>query len=126
MIRSPRQSRRSFIAVLSSLAGVTAIQSVGTEAAAQGQPAQTWDLRWLDDLKAQHKQVFDMADADPAAEPPPLRLPRNYMDGFRDVYRLEFPDVRTIIGITGHSFPVNASDRLWQKYALGDRWKITD
>src|SRR5262249_17371181 len=43
-----------------------------------------------------------------------------------DVYRLEFPEVRTIIGITGHSFPVNASDRLWEKYALGDRWKITD
>jgi len=126
MIRSPRQSRRSFIAVLSSLAGATAIQTVGTEAAAQGQPAQTWDLRWLDDLKAQHKQVFDMADADPAAEPPPLRLPRNYLDGFRDVYRLEFPEVRTIIGISGHSFPVNASDRLWEKYALGDRFKITD
>ena len=124
-----RQSRRSFISVLSSAAGMTAIQAVATEATAQipGASAQSWDLQWIDDLKAgRHKQVFDMADADPASQPPPLRLPRNYMDGFRDIYRLEFPEVRTIVGITGRAFSVNASDRLWEKYRLGEHFKITD
>jgi hypothetical protein len=113
---------------LTSLAGVTAIQAAGTPAAAQAPAAsaQNWDLRWIDDLKGQHKEVFDMADSDPAAEPSPLRLPRNYLDGFRDVYKLEFPEVRTIVGISGHAFPVNASDRLWEKYALGERSKIID
>jgi hypothetical protein len=125
---NPRQSRRSFISVLTSLAGVTAIEAASTPAAAQAPAgsAQHWDLRWIDDLKAPHKQVFDMADANPAAEPPPLRLPRNYLDGFRDVYQLEFPEVRTVVGISGHAFPVNASDRLWEKYALGERSKIMD
>ena len=124
----PRQSRRSFISVLTSLAGVTAIESATTQAAGQvpAGAAQNWDLRWIDELKAPHKQVFDFADANPAAEPPPLRLPRNYLDGFRDVYKLEFPEVRTIVGISGHAFPVNASDRLWEKYALGERSKIID
>ena len=28
---------------------------------------------------------------------PPLRLPRNYLDGFRDVYGQAFPDVRTLV-----------------------------
>jgi hypothetical protein len=123
-----RQSRRSFISVLTSLAGVTAIQAAGTQTAAQVPPgpAPTWDLRWIDDLKGAHKQVFDLADADPAAEPPPLRLPRNYLDAFRDVYKLDFAEVRTIVGISGHAFPVNASDRLWEKYALGERSKIID
>jgi hypothetical protein len=125
---NPTQSRRSFISVLTSLAGVTAIHAAGTPAAAQATAtsAQNWDLRWVDELKAQHKQVFDMADADPAAEPPPLRLPRNYLDAFRDVYQVEFPEVRTVVGISGHAFPVNASDRLWEKYALGERSKIID
>jgi hypothetical protein len=125
---NPQQSRRSFISVLTSLAGVTAIQAASTQAAAQvpAASAQNWDLRWMDELKAQHKQVFDMADADPAAEPPPLRLPRNYLDGFRDVYKLEFSEVQTIVGISGRAFPVNASDRLWEKYALGERSKIID
>jgi hypothetical protein len=31
-----------------------------------------------------------------------------------------------MVGITGHSFPVNASDRLWEKYALGERAKVVD
>ena len=125
---NPRQSRRSFISVLTSLAGVTAIESATIQAAVQvpAGSAPNWDLRWIDELKAPHKQVFDFADADPSAEPPPLRLPRNYLDGFRDVYKLEFPEVRTIVGISGHAFPVNASDRLWEKYALGERSKIID
>jgi hypothetical protein len=128
VMTNPQQSRRSFMSVLSSLAGVTAVQTAGTQAAAQVPTgsAQNWDLRWMDELKAQHKQVFDMADADPSAEPPPLRLPRNYLDNFRDVYRLEFPEVRTIVGISGRAFPVNASDRLWEKYGLGERSKFID
>jgi hypothetical protein len=116
------------MSVLTSLAGATAIQASSDVVSAQvpAGSAQNWDLKWIDDLKAQHKQVFDMADADPAAEPPPLRLPRNYLDAFRDVYKLEFPEVRTVVGISGHAFSVNASDRLWEKYALGERSKIID
>ena len=124
----PRQSRRSFISVLTSLAGVTAIQSASAEAGVQAPvgSAPNWDLRWIDELKGLHKQVFDFADADPAGQPPPLRLPRNYLDGFRDVYTLAFPEVRTVVGISGRAFPVNASDRLWEKYALGERSTIID
>ena len=122
------QSRRSFMSVVTSFLGLTAIQGGGTPAAAQGQPgaAQNFDLRWIDELKGQHKQVFDMLDTDPAAEPSPLRLPRNYMDTFRDIFKVEFPAVQTVVGIAGRGFPVNASDRLWEKYALGERGKIID
>lgn len=128
MTSMPRQSRRTFMSVLTSLAGVTAIQAAGTPAAAQAPApsAQNWDFAWMDELKAPHKQVFDFADADPTAEPPALRLPRNYLDGFRDVYKLAFPEIRTIVGISGRAFPLNASDRLWEKYALGERSKIMD
>ena len=125
---TPEQNRRSFMAMLTSLAGVTVIQAAGTEAAAQvpAASATNFDMRWFDDLKGQHKQVFDMADADPAGQPPPLRLPRNYLDAFRDVYKLDFTEVRTVVGISGRAFPVNASDRLWEKYALGERSQIID
>ena len=115
------------MSILTSLAGATAVPA-GIQAAAQAPAgsAQSFDLRWMDDLKGQHKQVFDMADSDPAGEPPPLRLPRNYLDAFRDVFKLDFSEVRTVVGISGHAFPVNASDRLWEKYALGERSKIID
>ena len=122
-----RQSRRSFMSLLTSAAGVTVMAADNTLAAqSPAASAQKWDLRWIDELKGAHKQVFDIADANPAAEPPPLRLPRNYLDAFRDVLHVEFPEVRTVVGITSHAFPVNASDRLWEKYALGERSKIID
>lgn len=131
MTSPKRPSRRSFVSwlsLLSGLSGLTAMSSGGAEAAqAPAAPgAGGFDLRWIDDLKGAHMQVFDMADAHPAAQPAPLRLPRNYMDTFRDVMKLEFPAIRTIVGISGTAFPVNASDRLWEKYALGERSKITD
>jgi hypothetical protein len=88
------------MSVLTSLAGVAVIHAAGREAAAQAPAAsaQTWDLQWMDELKAQHKQVFDLADVDLAAEPRALRFPRNYMDAFRAVYKLEFPEVKTLVG----------------------------
>ena len=119
-------NRRSFVSLLSWLAGMAVVNDVSVEAAAQAPAASNWDLRWIDDLKGQHKQVFDMADSDPAGEPSPLRLPRNYMETFRDVFQLAFPEIRTVVGISGRAFPVNASDRLWEKYALGERSKIID
>jgi hypothetical protein len=104
------------------------MESATAEAAPQtaAGSAQNFDLRWIDELKGLHKQVFDMADADPAGEPPPLRLPRNYLDAFRDVFQVAFPEVRTVVGISGRAFPINASDRLWDKYALGERSNIID
>ncbi|MFN7979594.1 MAG: hypothetical protein U0P30_15780 [Vicinamibacterales bacterium] len=123
MTDAPSTTRRSFVSLLSWVAGLSAVPS--TVEAAQAS-AGGFDLRWIDELKGRHIQVFDMADSDPASQPPPLRLPRNYMDGFRDVYRQAFPDIRTIVGISGRAFPVNASDRLWQKYGLGARGKIVD
>lgn len=120
-----RPSRRSFMSLFSWL-GLAALPAAAAEAA-QGAPApQGFDLKWIDELKGQHMQVFDMADTDPAGEPPPLRLPRNYMDAFRDVYKQEHPQIRTVVGISGRAFAVNASDRLWEKYALGERSKIID
>ena len=121
-----RQNRRSFMSVLTSLAGIAAVGSDGT-ASAQTAAASKWDLAWVDDLKGKHMQAYDMADADPSSAPPPLRLPRNYMDAFRDVMHMEFPEVRTLVGIAGgKAFTLNASHRLWEKYGLGERFKITD
>lgn len=126
MTGSGRQ-RRSFLSALSWLTGLTAMQAGGGRAAAQTPDTPGFDLTWLDELKGQHMQVFDLGDGDPTAQPAPLRLPRNYMNTFRDVYKAEFPQVRTIVGISGgRAFGVNASDRLWATYKLGEFFQIAD
>lgn len=83
-----------------------------------------WDLSWLDDLKGKHKQVFDVDKVEDV--PGPLHVVANYLDAWRDVYHLEFPEVNTMVAIAGSGFPINAGDALWAKYKLATRWHITD
>jgi intracellular sulfur oxidation DsrE/DsrF family protein len=120
--------RRSFMSAVASLAGVAAAQSSAAQGVSQtpNRPQGSWDLSWLDQLKGAHKQLYDLGSHDLASDPRPLRFARNFLDTFRDVYRLEFPDINTAVGISGPAFPMNASDRLWAKYRLGERSKIVD
>jgi intracellular sulfur oxidation DsrE/DsrF family protein len=121
------QDRRSFVSVLASLAGLTVAPLSAAQSSGQSpRAAANWDLAWFDQLKGRHKQLYDLGSASLAADPRPLRFARNFLDTFRDVYHLEFPDINTAVGISGPAFPMNASDRLWQKYKLGERSKIID
>ena len=122
------QDRRSFISVVASLAGVAAVQASGNEASAQSLPLVTgqFDMSWLDQMKGQHKQVYDFGSQEFSADPRALRFCRNFLDTFRDTFKLEFPNVNTAVGISGPAFPMNASDALWAKYKLGERSKIVD
>jgi hypothetical protein len=120
--------RRTFISSLASLTGVAVAQAPAAHAAVQApaRPKAPWDLTWLDQLKGQHKQLYDLGSHNLADDPRPLRFARNFLDTFRDVYGIQFPDVNTAVGISGPAFPMNASDRLWAKYRLGERSKIID
>jgi hypothetical protein len=114
-------SRRSFVGALTAFAGAPF--------ALQPPPARTaaadWDMTWLDRFKGTHKQVFDLGSFDLSIDTP-LRVPTNYLDTFREVYRLTPPEVNVAIGVSRVAFPINASDALWQAFALGERWGIKD
>ena len=118
--------RRSFFTTLASVAGLAALRP--GDAAAQGAPpsAGPFDMAWLEQMKGKHKQLYDLGGISLAEEPRPLRFCRNFLDTFRDVYKLEHPGVNTAVGISGPAFPMNATDRLWEKYKLGERAKIID
>jgi hypothetical protein len=116
--------RRQFLTTVTGLASVTAglsAEQAPNRAAASAQ----WDLSWLDQLKGKHKQLFDVGNMD-ISEDTPLRMPMNYLDGFRDIFHLEPPEVNVIVGIQRVAFPMNASDALWEAYRLGERWNIKD
>jgi len=42
------------------------------------------------------------------------------------VYGMEHPQVNTVVGIAFNGFPLNASDELWERFPIGERWKVTD
>jgi hypothetical protein len=86
------------------------------------QPSQDWDLSWVANLdRARHKQVFDMGTLDWGTH-----VTTNYLDAFQDVMKLGSPDVVAIVGIASSAFPMNASDALWAKHQLGEKWEIRD
>jgi hypothetical protein len=121
-----RTPRRSFLAALLAAAGGGALAPLFPHARLHAAELsdQSWDLSWLDDLKGKHKQVFDVDKVEDV--PGPLHVVKNYLDAWRDVYHLEFPEVNTVVGIAGGGFPINAGDALWAKYKLATRWHITD
>jgi len=125
---SSPHGRRTFISSVASLAGLTAASvSAGQQPRSQTTAASAeFDVAWLDQMTGKHKQLYDLGGLELAVDPRPLRFARNFMDTFRDVYRLEHPEINTAVGISGPAFPMNATDRLWAKYKLGERSKIID
>jgi hypothetical protein len=125
---SSSNGRRTFLSTVASLAGLAATDASASQQS-RGQAAAVpaeFDVAWLDKMVGKHKQLYDLGGLDLAVEPRPLRFARNFLDTFRDAYRLEFPDINAAVGISGPAFPMNASDRLWAKYKLGERSKIID
>ncbi|MEP7304921.1 MAG: hypothetical protein ABJA98_05345 [Acidobacteriota bacterium] len=125
---SSSNGRRTFLSTVASLAGLAATQASASQQP-RGQAAAVpgeFDVAWLDKMVGKHKQLYDLGGLELAVDPRPLRFARNFLDTFRDTYRLEFPEINTAVGISGPAFPMNASDRLWAKYKLGERSKIID
>ena len=121
--------RRSFVSAVASLTGLAVARlSAGQQPTGQPGALSTadFDMAWLDELQGQHKQLYDLGGHRLSDDPRPLRFAQNFLDTFRDVYGLEFPDIDTAIGISGPALAMNASDRLWAKYKLGERSRIID
>jgi len=124
---SASHDRRRFLSAVASITGLAAGGLSASQQPRQAPPMPAeFDVAWLDKMVGKHKQLYDLGSLELAVEPRPLRFGRNFLDTFRDAYRLEFPDINTAVGISGPAFPMNASDRLWAKYKLGERSKIID
>jgi len=82
---------------------------------------ETWDMSWLDRLTGKHKQVFDFTDLERG-----LVVVKNWFDAHEEVLHLKHPDVNAVVGIAARGFPVNATDQLYQKFPIGELWKVND
>lgn len=111
-------SRRGFVGSVGALAGMMALPATKLVAAQQ---AKGWDMSWLDRLTGKHKQVFDFNNMDIG-----LRVVMNWFDAWESVYGLRQPDLNAVVGISGHAFPVNASDAMYARYPIGELWSVTD
>ena len=116
--------RRTFLTTIGSVAAFGA--AAGAQAPAQPAAAGAIDISWFDAFKGKHRQVFDLGSFDLSVDSP-LRQPVTYLMAHRDISHLEPPnDLNVIVAISHKSFPMNATDALWEKYKLGEHWGIKD
>lgn len=119
--------RRSFIArlaaVSSALAGVVAIP---TAAAAQRSRSDTHPAdAWLDELKGQHKNIYDCTTVENG--PTGWAFARNfYAANTGPIYQLKDEDLNAIVCVRHLATVFGFNDAMWAKYKLGVSQKVDD
>ncbi len=83
-----------------------------------------WDMSWLERAaSARFKLVFDIGAYQDGGG---LYYAKNYLNGMRDGWEIEAPNLMAILGISGDAFPIVFNDMIWEKYKYGESSKTTD
>jgi intracellular sulfur oxidation DsrE/DsrF family protein len=119
--------RRSFLARLatagSALAAVVALPSTSAAQSSRG-PTHPADA-WLDDLKGQHKNIFDCTSIETG--PTGWTFARNFLTANTGpIYQLKDADVNAIVCVRHLASVFGFNDAMWTKYKLGDSQKVNE
>lgn len=117
--------RRDFVARLA--AGAAALAGVlgsipAAEAAAADRP-RVPDDAWLRALTGRHRTVFDV---DTHKNGNALTQAKNFLDGWKADYGVEYPTLNLVLGVRGTGIPIVLTDAVWSKYRLGEQYGIVD
>jgi intracellular sulfur oxidation DsrE/DsrF family protein len=119
--------RRSFVARLatagSALAAAVALPSKSAAQSSRG-PTHPADA-WLDDLKGQHKNIFDCTSIETG--PTGWTFARNFLTANTGpIYQLKDADVNAIVCVRHLASVFGFNDAVWIKYKLGDSQKVNE
>jgi len=121
--------RRSFLGRLAglgtALAGIVALPSTSAaqSPSARG-PTHPADA-WLDDLKGQHKNIFDCTSVENGGAG--WSFARNFLTANTGpVYQLKDSDVNAIVCVRHLASVFGFNDAMWAKYKLGESQKVNE
>ncbi len=118
-----RTARRGFLGrLVGSAAAMTLFGASPKELLAAETAAPRAD-DWMDELKGTHRTVFDMSAHKNGK---PLTQAKNYLDAWRDAFKVSERDVNLVIGVHGDAIPVVLTDALWSRYKIGEQYEVTD
>lgn len=81
-------------------------------------------MSWLERVSsARYKLVFDIGAYQDGGG---LYYAKNYLNGMRDGWEVEAPNVMAILGISGDAYPIVFNDTIWEKYKYGESSKTND
>ena len=127
MLTTRTTARRS--ALMATLTLLTAAAVVTERASARAaEPAKASSgiepsNRWLDGLKAKHKQFFD---APAPGGGIPLVHVMNYYDTYNKAFNVKDADIDAVLTFYGSTTFHGLSDAAWSKYALGEFLDVKD
>jgi intracellular sulfur oxidation DsrE/DsrF family protein len=78
---------------------------------------------WMAELKGSHRTVFDMSAHKNGK---PLTQAKNYLDAWRDAFKVPEHDINLVIGVHGDAIPVVLTDALWSRFKIGEQYEVTD
>src|SRR5688500_7694123 len=127
MLNTRTVARR--VAIATSLSIIAISAALATRVASlDAKPAESSSIvepsnRWLDGLKAKHRQFFD---APAPAGGIPLVHVMNYYDTYNKAFGVKDNDIDAVLTFYGATTFHGLNDGAWQKYALGEFLEITD
>ena len=119
--------RRSFLARLA--AAGTAFASVlafpSTSAAQRGRADTHPADAWLDELKGQHKNIYDCTSIENG--PNGWSFARNFLTANTGpIYQYKDADINTIVCVRHVATVYGYNDAMWEKYKLGESQKVME
>ena len=127
MLNTRTVARRVAIATSLSIIAITAALATRV-ASLDAKPAEGTSIvepsnRWLDGLKAKHRQFFD---APAPAGGIPLVHVMNYYDTYNRAFGVKDADIDAVLTFYGATTFHGINDAAWAKYGLGEFLEITD
>lgn len=114
--------RRGFIGGIAAGAAALAVSGL-TPSEAEALESSAATDEWLDLLKGKHKQYFDAVSVNGGF---PLAYAMNYMNTMAETYKLSDPEINAVVGLRHFSIPIAFNDAVWQRYKLGEFFKVED
>jgi len=124
-------SRREFVGRITTGAIALGVGAASTPAAAfattpssdESVVAVKPDNSWLNGIKGNHAQIFDMPAPNGGFG---LLHVLNYIDTYKTELGVDYPRALAIVSLYGMTTPLAFNDAMWAKYHFGDGLKIND
>ena len=119
--------RRSFLARLAAVGtAIVGVVALPSSSAAQTSRAPTHPAdAWLDDLKGEHKNIYDCTSVENASWG--WTFARNFLTANTGpIYQLKDADVNAIVSLRHSASVFGFNDAMWAKYKLGESQKVIE
>lgn len=115
--------RRDFMGLATAMAAIGVGAALPASIAAAADGPSTEFTRWLDSISGKHRVVFDMREHNDGMA---LAWAWVYFLTASQAYGVPESDIGVVLVMRHNAIPAALDDSAWEKYKLGEMFKITD